>query len=55
MDLSKWFNWIKLPTKTLSGLCIVFAILLFSSGTPLNNFGLKFLVTKYRAYLGVGS
>ena len=54
MDLSKWIDWIKLPTKTLAGLCIVFAILIFSSEAMLDNFGLKSLVTEYRAYLGVG-
>jgi hypothetical protein len=54
MDLSKWLDWIKLPTKTLAGLCIVFAILIFSSKATLDNFGLKSLVTEYRAYLGVG-
>lgn len=54
MDLGKWLDWIKLPTKTLAGLCIVFAILIFSSKATLDNFGLKFLVTEYRAYLGVG-
>ena len=54
MDLSKWLDWIKLPTKTLAGLCIVFAILIFSNGNTLDKFGLKSLVDQYRAYLGVG-
>lgn len=54
MDLSKWLDSIKLPTKTLAGLCIVFAILIFSSESTLDKFGLKALVSEYRAYSGVG-
>lgn len=55
MELGKWLlDWIKLPTKTLAGLCIMFTILIFSSETTLDKFGLKSLVSDYRAYFGVG-
>ena len=32
----------------------MFAVLIFSSDTMLDNFGLKSIVTDYRAHLGVG-
>ncbi len=54
MDFSRWISWIKLPPKTLAGLCIVFAILIFSSDPALERFGLKSFVTQYRTYFGVG-
>lgn len=54
MDMSKWLEWIKLPTKTLAGLCIVFAIMIFSSDAALDRLGLASIVTEYRPYLGVG-
>lgn len=54
MDPSKWIDWIKLPTKTMAGLCIVFGILIFSGESTLDKFGLKSLVADYRAYFGVG-
>jgi hypothetical protein len=54
MDMSKWLEWIKLPTKTLAGLCIVFAIMIFSSDGALDRLGLASVVTEYRPYLGVG-
>lgn len=54
MDPSKFLDWIKLPTKTLTGLCIVFGILIFSTEPTLEKFGLKLFVTDFRAYLGVG-
>lgn len=53
MDPSKFLDWIKLPTKTLAALCIVSGILIFSGDSTLNQFGLKTLVSEYRAYLGV--
>jgi len=53
MDPSKFLDWIKLPTKTLAALCIVSGILVFSGGATLNQFGLKALVSEYRAYFGV--
>ena len=53
MDPSKLLDWIKLPTKTLSALCIVFGILIFSSEATLEQFGLKVLITEYRPYIGV--
>ncbi|MBA3966057.1 MAG: super-infection exclusion protein B [Nitrospirales bacterium] len=53
MDPSKWFDWIKLPTKTLAALFIVFGILIFSGDIVLEKFGLKSFVTEYRPYLGV--
>ena len=54
MDPSKFLDWIKLPTKTLSTLCIVTVVLIFSSDITLEKFGLKILVSEYRAYLGIG-
>lgn len=54
MDPSKWLDWIKLPTKTLAALCIVFGVLIFSGDAALERFGLKTFVHEYRAYLGVG-
>ncbi|WP_018404019.1 superinfection exclusion B family protein [Marinobacter gelidimuriae] len=54
MDPSKWFEWVKLPTKTLAALCIVFGIMVFSGDAALEKFGLKELVQEYRAYLGAG-
>jgi hypothetical protein len=54
MDPSRWLDWIKLPTKTLAALCIVCAVLIFSSEGTLGNFGLKTFVEEYRAYLGGG-
>lgn len=54
MDLTKWLDWIKLPTKTMAGLCIVFGILIFSGDSTLDKFGLKSLVADHRAYFGVG-
>lgn len=54
MDPSKWLDWIKLPTKTLAALCIVFGVMVFSGDAALGNFGLKAFVEEYRAYLGVG-
>ena len=53
MDLGKWLDWLKLPTKTLTGLCIVFGVLIFSTDVLLDKFGLKVIVDEYRAYLGV--
>ena len=53
MDLSKLLDWIKLPTKTLAGLCIVSGILIFSSESTLDTFGLKVFVSEYRAYIGI--
>lgn len=53
MNPSKLLDWIKLPTKTLAALCIVSGILIFSGEGTLDNFGLKVLVSEYRAYLGV--
>ena len=54
MDPSRWLDWIKLPTKTLAALCIVFGVMIFSNDAALENFGLKAFVEEYRAYLGVG-
>jgi hypothetical protein len=54
MEFSKLLDWIKLPTKTLAGLCVVFAILIFSNSNMLDKFGLKPIVEQYRAYLGIG-
>jgi len=54
MDPSKWFEWVKLPTKTLAALCIVFGVLVFSGDAALEKFGLEKLVQEYRAYFGVG-
>ena len=54
MDFTKWLDWVKLPTKTLAGLCVVFAILIFSGEPTLEKFGLKSFVSEYRAYFGVG-
>ena len=54
MNPSKWIDWIKLPTKTLAGLCIVFGILIFSGEVALKKFGLNSFVAEFRAYLGVG-
>jgi len=54
MDISKWISWIKLPTRTLAGLCIVSAVLLFLDETALNAIGAKGFAAKYRAYLGLG-
>lgn len=54
MDPSRWLDWIKLPTKTLAALCIVFGVMVFSGDAALENFGLEAFVEEYRAYLGVG-
>lgn len=54
MDLNSWLAWIKLPTKTIMSLCIVFAIMIFSSSYILNALGLETFVAEYRAYLGAG-
>lgn len=54
MNPGKWLDWIKLPTKTLAGLCIVFGVLIFSGEITLDKFGLKSFVAEYRAYFGVG-
>lgn len=54
MDPSKWFEWVKLPTKTLAALCIVFGGIVFSGDAALAKFGLEELVQEYRAYFGVG-
>lgn len=54
MDPSKWLDWVKLPTKTLAAFCMVFGVMIFSSKTWLESFGLEGLVEDYRAYLGVG-
>ena len=54
MDFSNWIAWIKLPTKTIMSLCIVFGIMIFSSGAMLSILGLEPFVAEYRAYLGVG-
>lgn len=43
-----------MPTKTLTALCIVFGVMIFSGDAALGNFGLKAFVEEYRAYLGVG-
>ena len=53
MDPIKFLDWIKLPTKTLAALCLVSGILIFSGEPTLDQFGLKGLVSEYRAYLGV--
>jgi hypothetical protein len=53
MDPNKLLDWIKLPTKTLAALCIVSGILVFSGESTLDQFGLKTLVSGYRAYFGV--
>jgi len=47
MEFTKWSDWIKLPTKTLAGLCIVFAILIFSNESSLEKFGLQSFVSEY--------
>jgi len=52
--MNKWLDWLKLPTKTLFCLCIVFAVMIFSNDSVLERFGLKVITTEYRAYLGVG-
>lgn len=54
MDPSKWLDWIRLPTKTLAALCIVFGVMVFSGDTSLEKFGLKTFVEEYRSYLAVG-
>lgn len=54
MDVTKWLDWMKLPTKTLAGLSLVLGILVFSSESTLNRFGLTSFVSEYRAYLGIG-
>lgn len=54
MDFSRWLDWIKLPTKTLAALCIMFGVMVFSGDAALENFGLKAFVEDYRAYLGAG-
>lgn len=54
MDPSKWLDWIKLPTKTIAALCIVFGGLLFSGDSALERFGLAGFIGEYRAYLGMG-
>lgn len=52
MDLSKYTDWLKLPTKTLSALCVVAGILLFSSDEFLSTIGLSDIVSAYRGYIG---
>lgn len=52
--ISKILDWVKLPTKTLIGLCIVFGVLIFSSDELLERFGMIMLVTEYRSYFGLG-
>lgn len=52
MDLSKWSDWLKLPTKTLAALCIVCGVLLFSGEVFLSTIGLAELVQRYRGYIG---
>ena len=54
MDQNRWLDWIKLPTKTIAALCIVFGVTVFSGDAALENFGLKAFVEEYRAYLGMG-
>jgi hypothetical protein len=54
MDLSKLLDWVKLPTKTIAALCIIFGILIFSNDFMLDKLGLRDLVFKYKPYLGGG-
>ena len=54
MDLSSWLACIKLPIKTIMSLCIVFAIMIFSSSHILDSLGIEIFVAEYRAYLGAG-
>lgn len=54
MDPSKWLEWVKLPTRTLAALCIVFGITIFSGDTVLEKLGIEAIVQEYRAYLGAG-
>lgn len=52
IDLSKFLDWLKLPTKTFVALCLASAVLLFSPSSFLASLGLDSFVGSYRPYLG---
>lgn len=52
MDLSKYTDWLKLPTKTLAALCFVAGTLLFAGDELLSTIGLSGIVNAYRGYIG---
>lgn len=54
MDFTKLIDYLKIPTKALTALCLFFAILLFSGKTFLASLGLFELIEKFRAYIGAG-
>lgn len=54
MDLSKFLDLVKLPTRIIGAFSVVLAILVFSSDATLINFGLQTFVAQHRPYLAVG-
>lgn len=53
MNLTSFLEWVKLPTKTLSAICVVAGILLFAYENLLDTLALQELVESFRAYIGV--
>ncbi len=51
-DFSKLIEGLKLPTKTLVGLCFAAGLLIFSSEGFLKSLGLDSFVNSYRPYIG---
>ena len=52
MDPSKILDWIKLPTKTLTAICLFAGILLFANDELINTIGMNSLIESYRPYIG---
>jgi len=53
MDLTRLFEWVRLPTKTLTAICVAAGILLFANENLLDTLALRELVESIRAYIGV--
>ena len=54
MEPTGWLDTLRLPTKTLTALCLVCGLLLFSPVEIVKQLGLSGVVSEYRPSIGIG-